>query len=67
MVVAERKWSYRLGRKHRYSGTEGIPAGGLTPGERADLVICDDDPFGQDSRVVQTWVGGRVVWHEERP
>jgi len=49
------------------AGSLGIPAGGLTPGERADLVICDDDPFGQDSRVVQTWVGGRVVWHEERP
>jgi predicted amidohydrolase YtcJ len=49
------------------AGSLGIPAGGLTPGERADLVICDADPFEPDSRVVQTWIGGRVVWHQQRP
>ena len=35
---------------------------GLTPGEAADLVICDGDPFEPDTRVVQTWIRGRPVW-----
>lgn len=40
----------------------GLPAGGLTPGERADLAVCDGDPFEPGSRVVQTWIDGHPVW-----
>jgi predicted amidohydrolase YtcJ len=40
-------------------------AGGLAPGETADFVICDGDPFHHRTRVVQTWIGGTPVWHEE--
>src|SRR6266542_4328340 len=42
----------------------GVPgAGGLAPGQPADLVICDGDPFQPQTRVTQTWVAGRPVWH----
>ncbi|MGI5238490.1 amidohydrolase [Dactylosporangium sp. CA-139066] len=37
-------------------------AGGLSPGEPADLVVCDADPFTPGARVTQTWVAGRRVW-----
>ena len=37
-------------------------AGGLQPGQPADLVICDGDPFTQATRVTQTWVAGTVAW-----
>jgi predicted amidohydrolase YtcJ len=36
--------------------------GGLTPGEVADLVVCDGDPFQEGTRATQTWIGGRLVW-----
>jgi predicted amidohydrolase YtcJ len=37
-------------------------AGGIQPGQPADLVICDGDPFAPATRVTQTWVAGRVAW-----
>jgi predicted amidohydrolase YtcJ len=37
-------------------------AGGLAPGEPADLVVCDGDPFAPTSRVTHTWVAGRRGW-----
>ena len=40
-------------------------AGGLAPGEVADFVICDGDPFQHGTRVVQTWIGGRPVWQDK--
>jgi len=41
----------------------GVPcAGGLQPGEPADFVICDGDPFAPATRVTQTWVAGTVAW-----
>jgi predicted amidohydrolase YtcJ len=41
----------------------GAPArGGLVPGEPADLVVCDGDPFTPATRVTQTWVAGTVAW-----
>src|SRR6266536_2973017 len=40
-------------------------AGGLAPGEIADFVICDGDPFQHGTRVVQTWIGGRPVWQHK--
>src|SRR6266542_2735169 len=40
-------------------------AGGLAPGEIADFVICDGDPFQHGTRVVQTWIGGRPVWQDK--
>jgi predicted amidohydrolase YtcJ len=41
-------------------------AGGLAPGEIADLAICDGDPFHNGSRVVQTWIGGTPAWPNEK-
>jgi predicted amidohydrolase YtcJ len=38
--------------------------GGLTPGEAADLVICDGDPFQGSTRVTQTWIAGQIAWPE---
>ncbi len=41
----------------------GAPAaGGIQPGEPADLIICDGDPFAPATRVTQTWVAGTVAW-----
>jgi predicted amidohydrolase YtcJ len=40
-------------------------SGGLAPGEIADLVICDGDPFHTGTRVVQTWIGGTPAWHQQ--
>jgi len=40
-------------------------AGGLAPGEIADLVVCDGDPFHTDTRVVQTWIGGTPAWQDK--
>lgn len=37
-------------------------AGGLAPGQPADLVVCDGDPFQPGTTVTQTWIGGRVAW-----
>jgi len=42
-------------------------AGGLAPGQAADLVVCDGDPFEPDTRVVQTWVAGQPVWRAPGP
>jgi predicted amidohydrolase YtcJ len=36
-------------------------AGGLAPGQIADLAICDGDPFDDVTRVTQTWVAGQVA------
>jgi predicted amidohydrolase YtcJ len=43
-----------------------LGAGGLAPGEIADLVICDASPLEQGSRTIQTWIGGRAVWRRGR-
>lgn len=37
-------------------------AGGIQPGEPADLAICDGDPFAPATTVTQTWVAGTVAW-----
>jgi hypothetical protein len=38
-------------------------AGGLAPGQPADLAVCDGDPFQPDTRGRRrTWVAGRPVW-----
>jgi predicted amidohydrolase YtcJ len=35
---------------------------GIQPGQPADLVICDGDPFAPATRVTQTWVAGTIAW-----
>jgi hypothetical protein len=35
-------------------------AGGITAGEVADRAVCDDDPFDDGARVVETWVAGKA-------
>jgi predicted amidohydrolase YtcJ len=42
-----------------------VGAGGIAPGEVADLAICDGSPDAPDARVIQTWIGGRVVWRQD--
>jgi predicted amidohydrolase YtcJ len=37
-------------------------AGGIAPGQPADLAVCDGDPFASGTRVTQTWVAGTVAW-----
>jgi predicted amidohydrolase YtcJ len=37
-------------------------AGGLAPGQIADLAICDGDPFADATRVTQTWIAGQAAW-----
>jgi predicted amidohydrolase YtcJ len=37
-------------------------AGGIQPGQPADLVICDGDPFASATHVTQTWVAGTAEW-----
>jgi predicted amidohydrolase YtcJ len=37
-------------------------AGGLAPGQIADLAVCNGDPFNNATRVTQTWIGGRLAW-----
>jgi len=38
-----------------------VGAGGLAPGEVADLAICSGDPFDEASSMVGTWVAGERV------
>ena len=38
--------------------------GGLAPGQSADLVICDGDPFQEGTRVTQTWIAGQIAWQQ---
>jgi hypothetical protein len=46
----------------------GAPArAGLVPGEPADLVVCDGDPFTPATRVTQTWVAGTLAWPAPDP
>jgi len=46
----------------------GTPArAGLVPGEPADLVVCDGDPFTPATRVTQTWVAGTLAWPTPDP
>jgi predicted amidohydrolase YtcJ len=37
-------------------------AGGIAPGQPADLAVCDGDPFAAATRVTQTWVAGTAAW-----
>ncbi|HEY5990652.1 MAG TPA: amidohydrolase family protein [Streptosporangiaceae bacterium] len=36
--------------------------GGLAPGQTADLVVCDGDPFQDSTQVTQTWIAGQIAW-----
>ena len=51
-----------------YAGFAEKLFGRLTIGQRADFVLVDTDPMKADpqairqTKVLQTWVGGRVVW-----
>jgi predicted amidohydrolase YtcJ len=40
-------------------------AGGIQPGQPADLAICDGDPFAPATHVIQTWVAGTAAWSSE--
>lgn len=44
----------------RAAASIGAPgAGGIAPGEVADLAICDGHPFEEGTRCEQTWVAGK--------
>ena len=40
----------------------GLPAGGLTAGQPADLAICNGHPFTPRTRITQTWFAGQQAW-----
>jgi predicted amidohydrolase YtcJ len=40
--------------------------GEITPGKQADLLVLSGDPFDEETRVLQTWIGGKKVW-ERKP
>ncbi len=40
----------------------GLPSGGLTPGQPADLAVCTGHPFAPDTCIAQTWINGQQAW-----
>jgi predicted amidohydrolase YtcJ len=40
----------------------GLPGGGLTAGQPADLVVCTGHPFAPGTRIAQTWIAGQQAW-----
>ena len=44
----------------------GERVGSLTPGKDADFVVLSGDPFALDTRVLQTWVEGRLAFDRSR-
>jgi predicted amidohydrolase YtcJ len=54
-----------------YAGFQEAELGSLTPGKRADFVILSQDIMRvptevlQDTRVVSTWVGGKLVYEKK--
>ena len=51
--------AYTVGGHHAVQGTLGQ---GLSVGAPADFVILDGHPIAAATRVVETWIAGRLVW-----
>jgi predicted amidohydrolase YtcJ len=66
LVLAQALAAYTTGAA--YAGFAENLFGKLTLGQRADFVLVDTDPMKADpqairrTKVLQTWVGGRLVW-----
>src|SRR5215470_7514841 len=45
-----------------YQAIHGKTGGGLGVGAPADFVVLDGHPMAATTRVVETWVGGRLAW-----
>jgi len=39
-----------------------VTGGGISIGARADFVVVDGNPMSATSRVVETWIDGRLAW-----
>ncbi|MEZ5989698.1 MAG: amidohydrolase family protein [Planctomycetota bacterium] len=37
--------------------------GSLEPGKDADFVVLSGDPFSVSTKVIETWIDGRLVWY----
>jgi predicted amidohydrolase YtcJ len=44
----------------------GDAKGEIAPGKQADLVVLSGEPFDEQTRVLQTWIGGKKVWEGEK-
>lgn len=68
LTVAEAVEAYTLGSA--YAEFQEKEKGSITPGKLADMVLLNEDIFSiesakiKDVRVVETIVGGRVVWRD---
>ena len=45
-----------------YQAIHGVSGGGLSVGAAADFVVLDGHPGLTTTRVVETWIDGRLVW-----
>jgi predicted amidohydrolase YtcJ len=41
----------------------GVESEGISIDEPADFTICDGNPFQEQSKVIETWIGGKCVWN----
>lgn len=68
LTLEQALWAYTVGPA--IASGEAHLKGRLTPGMLADLIVTAADPFAVDPgelwrmEVVQTFVGGRCVWHQ---
>jgi len=45
-----------------FQAVHGVAGGGLAVGAPADFVVVDGHPMSATSRVVETWIDGRLAW-----
>jgi predicted amidohydrolase YtcJ len=45
-----------------FQAIHGVTGGGISVGARADFVVVDGNPMSATSRVVETWIDGRLAW-----
>jgi predicted amidohydrolase YtcJ len=64
-AVDQRTWLRAYTRGAAVAGGQEAERGALRPGARADFVVLDGEVGdGPPPAVVQTWVGGEVVWED---
>ncbi len=59
VTIEEAVAAYTLGG---FQAIHGVAGRGLDAGAAADFVILDGHPMLPASRVVETWIGGRLAW-----
>jgi imidazolonepropionase-like amidohydrolase len=59
MIWGGRVAAYTIGG---FQAIHGVAGSGLSVGAPADFVVVDGHPMSATSRVVETWIDGRVAW-----